>query len=78
MHEELQKKLDCDEQIKEIKSQLEGKSVKLQELQAELHRTEERIHQRKRKVEYLSYLHFTGNVRDIVKSQNFSLVSLLR
>lgn len=47
MHEELQKKLDCDERIKEIKSQLEEKSVELKELQVELHRTEERIHQRK-------------------------------
>ena len=53
----------CDEQIKEInkRSQLEHKSVKLQELRAELHLTEERIRQRKRKVEYLSHLHFTGH-----------------
>ena len=41
------KKLDYDEQIKEIKSQLEDRSVKLQELQAELHHTEECICQRK-------------------------------
>ena len=34
MHEELQKKLDCDERIKEIKSQLDKKSVELKELQA--------------------------------------------
>ena len=68
MHEELQNKLDCDEQIKEIKSQLENKSVKLKDLQAKLHRTKECIRQRKRKI----------NGRDMVKSQKFSLVSLLR
>lgn len=50
MHEELKKKLDCDEKIKEIKSQVQNKSLELQELQAQLHRTEERIHQKKRKV----------------------------
>lgn len=49
MHEELQK-LNCDEHIKEIKSQLEEKSVELKELKAELHRTGEQIRQRKRKV----------------------------
>ena len=54
MHEELQKKLHCDERIKEIKSRLDKKSVELKELQAELHRTEERIRQRKRKVASLA------------------------
>ena len=51
MHEELQKKLDCDEKIIDIKSKVEKKSVELKELQAELHRTEERIRQKKRKVD---------------------------
>ena len=50
MLEELQKKLDCDERIKEITSQLEEKSVEIKQLQAELYRTEERIRHWKRKV----------------------------
>lgn len=50
MHVELQKRLDSDEHVKEKKSQLEEKSVELKELQGELHRTEERIRQGKRKV----------------------------
>ena len=41
MQEELQKKLDIDEKIIDIKSQVEKKSVELKELQAELHRTEQ-------------------------------------
>lgn len=71
MHEELQKKLDCHERIKEIKSQLDKKSVELKELQAELHHTEEQIRHRKRKVASLQS--WTKVLRQIPKTNAFEL-----